>query len=109
MAATWKILNCDRTVSLGGEEDVITKVHFHVSDTETVSDVVHSGQRQDQVDINTDDLSDFTAYASVSEANIIAWVKASLGAEEVSAIEATVANQIALSKGSGTATGVPWG
>jgi len=34
MTATWKIAACDRTVSLGGEADVITNVHWDVTDKE---------------------------------------------------------------------------
>ena len=35
MAATWKVVACDRTVALGGEADVITTVHWEVTDEET--------------------------------------------------------------------------
>ena len=47
----------------------------------------------------------FTAYASLTEAQVIAWVKDKLDAE---AIEASLTAQIAAQKAPVTATGVPW-
>tara|TARA_R110000824_G_scaffold368510_1_gene557840 strand:- start:84 stop:410 length:327 start_codon:yes stop_codon:yes gene_type:complete len=108
MAATWKIAACDRTVSLGGKADVITHIHWNVKDEETVSDVVHSGSLYGSVGIDTDDLSSFIAYASVTEANAIAWAKEALGSDEVTRLETDVADQITLSKTPVTGTGVPW-
>ena len=108
MAVTWKITGCDRTVSLGGEADVITHIHCEVTDAETVSDVVHSGRQYGSVGIDTSDLSSFIAYASVTEANAIAWAKEALGADEVTRLETDVASQITLSKTPVTGTGVPW-
>ena len=108
MAATWKIAACDRTVSLGGEADVITTVHWNVTDKETVDGVDHFGSEYGAVGIDTDDLSSFTAYADVTEANAIAWAKAALGSDEVTRLEEDVAAQITLSKTPVTGTGVPW-
>tara|TARA_R100001244_G_scaffold2854_1_gene4195 strand:- start:2053 stop:2379 length:327 start_codon:yes stop_codon:yes gene_type:complete len=108
MAATWKIAACDRTMSLGGEADVITDIHWTVTDEETVNDVVHSGRRYSSVSLDTSDLSSFTAYASVTEANAIEWAKEALGSDEVTRIEAAVAAEITLSKTPTHGTGVPW-
>jgi len=108
MAATWKIAACDRTVSLGGKADVITTVHWNVKDNETVDGVDHSGSRYGSVGIDTDDLSSFTAYADVTEADAIAWTKAALGSDEVTRLEEDVAAQITMSKTPTHGTGVPW-
>ena len=108
MATTWKIAACDRTVSLGGEADVITTVHWNVQDNETVDGVDHSGRQYGSVGIDTDDLSSFTAYADVTEANAIEWAKAALGSDEVTRLETDVAAQVTLSKTPVTASGVPW-
>ena len=108
MAVTWKVVACDRTVALGGEADVITSVHWEVTDEETVSDVVHHGRQYGSVGIDTDDLSSFIAYASVTEANAIAWAKEALGSDEVTRLETDVAAQITLSKTPTHGTGVPW-
>jgi len=108
MAVTWKVVACDRTVSLGGEADVITNVHWEATDTETVSDVVHSGRQYGSQAIDTSDLSSFTAYASITEANAVTWAKAAMGSDEVTRIEDSVAAQITESKTPVTGTGVPW-
>ena len=104
MTATWKVSSCNRTVSLGGEADVITNVHWEVSD----EDDNHYGRQYGSSGIDTSDLSDFIEYADVTEANAIAWAKDALGPDEVTRLEADVADQIALSKAPVTGTGVPW-
>ena len=108
MAVTWKIAACDRTVSLGGEADVITHIHWNVKDKETVDGVDHSGSQYGSVGIDTSDLSDFTAYADVTESVAIAWAKEALGSDEVTRLETDVADQITLSKTPVTGTGGPW-
>ena len=104
MTATWKVISCNRTVSLGGEADVITNVHWEVSD----EDGAHAGRQYGSSDIDTSDLSDFIEYADVTEANAIEWAKDARGSDEVTRLEADVADQIALSKAPVTGTGVPW-
>ena len=74
MAATWKVVACDYAKSLGGEADVITNVHWEITDV----DGAHSGRVYGSVTIDTSDLSSFTAYGSVTEANAIAWAKTAL-------------------------------
>jgi len=104
MTATWKVSSCNRTVSLDGEADVITNVHWEVSD----EDDNHYGRQYGSSDIDTSDLSGFIEYADVTEANAIEWAKAALGSDEVTRLEADVASQIALSKTPITRRGVPW-
>ena len=108
MTAAWKIVECDRTISLGGKADVITTVHWEITDSETVDGVAHHGRQFGAANIATDDLSSFTAYADVTEADAIAWAKEALGSDEVERLGADVAAQIALSKTPKTGTGVPW-
>ncbi len=52
--------------------------------------------------------SGYVAYDSLTEAKVRSWVKATLGADEVAAVEAKVAAQITKSKTPPTAWGVPW-
>jgi len=108
MTATWKVSSCDRALSQGGEADVITRVHWDIKDEEIVGDDTHHGRQQGSVAIDTEDLSDFIAYADVTEDDAIAWAKAALGSDEVTRFETEVASQIALSKAPLTGTGVPW-
>ena len=49
MAATWSIVNLDRAVSLDSKKDVVTTVHWEVTDSEDVGSgddaVTHTARR----------------------------------------------------------------
>ena len=51
------------------------------------------------------DADGYTAYADITEAQAIGWVKADVDAD---AVEASIAAQIADSKAPAISTGVPW-
>ena len=109
MAVTWNVIQTERETTNGG----ITACHWSASDSETVgagdSAVVHPGSSNGVCSFTPDHTAGgFTAYASVTEANAIAWVKASMGADEVAAVEAGIAAQITESKTPTNASGVPW-
>ena len=112
MAVTWDVVSLDATKTVGSLSDVVTTVHWTASDSETVgsgySAVVHSGSRYGSVGLAEADSSSFTAYASITKDNAIAWVKAALGSDEVRRIETSIAAQITESKTPTTTTGVPW-
>ena len=112
MAATWEIFNLNRELSLDGKSDVVTAVHWQVIDAETVGSgldaVTHNGRCYGSCELDTSDLSSFTAYADITEADAIAWAKTALG-DQVTAYEKSVADQITESKTPPTTgTGVPW-
>ena len=108
MAATWKVVACDYAKSLNSKADVITVVHWEVTDSETVSGVAHFGRTYGAQALDTSDLSSFVAYASVTEANAISWAKAAMGSDEVTRQETAVASQITESKTPTSGTGTPW-
>ena len=108
MAATWKVVACDYAKSLNSKADVITVVHWEVTDSETVAGKVHSGRTYGAQALDTSDLSSFVAYGSVTEANAVAWAKAAMGSDEVPSQETAVAAQITESKPPTSGTGTPW-
>jgi len=108
MAATWSIVELDRQISLNGKSDVVTAVHWQVIDSEVVDTVTHQGQCYGSSRLDTSDLSSFTAYADITEANAIAWAKAEIGSDQVAAYEKSVADQLTESKTPTTATGKPF-
>ena len=108
MAATWKVVACDYAKSLNSKTDVITVVHWEVTDSETVSGKVHHGRSYGAQALDTSDLSSFVAYGSVTEANAVAWAKAAMGSVEVTRHETAVAAQITESKTPTSGTGTPW-
>ena len=60
------------------------------------------------VGIPTDDLSNFTPYADITEAQALQWTKDALGAEEVASTEATVAAQLQAIENPTDGSGTPW-
>ena len=112
MAVTWNIAALDSTKAVGSLSDVVTTVHWTASDSETVgsgdSAVVHSGSAYGSVALAAADSSSFTAYADITKENAIAWAKAAIGSDEVTAIETRIAGQITESKTPTKTSGVPW-
>jgi hypothetical protein len=95
MATTWTIAQLDRQTSDG----LVTTAHWRVD----AVDDEHSAGTYGTVGFERG--TSFTAYASLTEAQVIAWVKDKL---DVEAIEAGLQTQIDAQKAPVTATGVPW-
>lgn len=109
MTTIWKVLQTERELANEG----ITVCHWSVVSSETVGSgeeaVVHEATAVGSCSLTPDHTaSDFIAYADVTEANAVAWVKASLGVDEVSSIESSLAAQITESKTPTSGLGVPW-
>ena len=100
----WQVSTMERTLTDGDLSDVVTTLHWQCTD----SDGDHHGRCYGAVGLSAPDADSFTAYADISEADAIAWAKAAIGEEQVTAYEASVASQIELSKNPTTSTGVPW-
>jgi hypothetical protein len=95
MTITWTITQLDRQTSDG----LVTTAHWRVD----AVDGEHSAGSYGTVGFERGE--SFIAYESLTEAQVIAWVKDKL---DVEAIETSLASQIALQKSPVTATGVPW-
>ena len=112
MAVTWDVVALDSTKSVGSLSDVVTSVHWTASDTETEgtgdSAVNYSGSEYGCVQLADADSGSFTAYKDITKDNAIAWAKAVLGSDEVTAIETRIAAQKAESKTPTMTSGVPW-
>ena len=100
----WTVSSMNRTLTDGDLSDVVTTLHWQCTD----SDGEHHGRCYGTISLEAPDADSFTAYADISEADAIAWAKAALGEEQVEACEASVANQIELSKNPVSGDGVPW-
>ena len=95
MTTTYSIVQLDRNTSDG----FVTTVHYNVTKT----DGDFSASTYGTVSFEAGEPT--TPFESLTEAQVIAWVKDKLG-EEV--IEAALAAQIAAKKNPTTATGMPW-
>ena len=104
MAVTWNIVGLDATKTVGSLSDVVTIIHWNVSD----EDSGHRGYTCGSVGLAAADSESFTAYTDITKDNAIAWAKAALGTDKVSEIEANVATQIQNSKNHTKTFGVPW-
>jgi hypothetical protein len=95
MTTTWTIAQLDRQTSDG----LVTTAHWRVD----AVDGEYTAGSYGTVGFERGDT--FISYESLTEAQVIAWVKDKLNVEE---IEASLAAQIAAQKNPTTATGVPW-
>ena len=101
MAVTWTISTLERNT-----DDGVVVAHWRASDSETVGEVEHVGSSYGTCGFTPDSTADgYTAYADITEAQAIEWVKADVDAD---AVEASIASQIADSKAPAITVGVPW-
>jgi len=88
---TWAVVQMDAYPEADGETDVVFNVHWTLTGTDgTYTGGVYGSQA---VTLNPDE--PFTPYADLTEAQVIGWVQDAMGAEQVAAYEANVAQQIA--------------
>mgnify|MGYP005661661833 CR=1 FL=1 len=101
MAVTWTISTLERNSS----DDGVIVAHWRASDV----DGDHSGSSYGTCGFTPDSSADgYTAYADITEAQAIGWVKDSMGEEAVTGVEDSIAAQIADSKAPSVAVGTPW-
>ena len=104
--ATWKIETLESNVADGG----VTVAHWRVTEQETVGSgddaVTYTASSYGTVGFTPDaDADGFIAYDSLTEANVLDWVYASVNKTEM---EAALTADIALQKTPTTTNGVPW-
>ena len=101
MAVTWTISTLERNTS----DDGVVVAHWRATDV----DGEHLGYSYGICGFTPDSTADgYTAYADITEAQAIGWVKDSMGEDAVTALESSIASQIAESKAPAISTGVPW-
>jgi len=97
MAVTWTISTLERNT-----DDGVVVAHWQASGV----DGEHSGSSYGACSFTPDaDADGYTAYADITETQVIEWVKAGVDAD---AVEASIAAQIADSKAPAITAGVPW-
>ena len=106
MAVTWSITNTEYN---NDSDKGVVHAAWQCTDSETVSDVVHTGTVSGMESYTPDASAEgYIAYDDLTEADVIAWVKATLGEDEVTRVEAKVAAKITKSKTPPTSWGLPW-
>lgn len=79
--------------------DVVYNVHWIVTGTSSELDPsgnAYSASSIGTQTLNTSDITDFTPIEDLTNAEVVAWTQAAMGAEQVTAIETGLDNQIAL-------------
>ena len=88
---TWNVVKMDAYPQEAGETDVVFNVHW----TLTGTDGTYTGYVYGTQGVTIDPDAPFTPYDDLTEAQVIGWVQEAMGAEQVAAYEASVAQQIA--------------
>lgn len=88
---TWSIAQLDAYPEYEGNTDVVFTAHWRLSAT----DGTYNGSVYGTVGLTLDPENPFTAFADLTEAQVIGWVQDALGEDAVAASEANVAQQIA--------------
>ena len=98
----WDVSTVDTYPTKDSKADVIHKVHWKLIATDDANNDADGNPQTADVygseGLDTSDLSSFTAFASVSKANVQAWVEASLNATDsdtVASLKTGLAAQIA--------------
>lgn len=103
---TWSVTQCDRYTNHAesGNDDVIFTLHW---DCVAVEDE-HSARHYGTLSLNLDDLSDFTSYADVTEAQVMGWLQDGLGEEVTQETEDAVQTALDRLLTPPVLKGVPW-
>jgi hypothetical protein len=104
---TWTIAQTDYVLSEDGLTNVINNLHWRLDATESSGGKEFTAGAYGTQSV-TADPDNFIDYSKVTEANCIAWVKAAMGADAVTALEAQLQGQIDLEITPTSGTGTPW-
>ena len=91
---TWDCKTVDTYPTKSDKTDVIFNVHWRLNGVDDTEDE-NAADSYGVVSLDTEDLSTFTAFADITEADVIGWVEAALGEEQVTALKASIDAQIA--------------
>ena len=103
ITSTWEVNTLERDLSDG----FVSKVIYRVKG---LDDGTEKARATGEVNFTKPSSlpSDFKAYDGLSESDCLTWVKDTLGATEVTAIETGLTNQINVLNTPVTGTGKPW-
>jgi hypothetical protein len=88
---TWTINQMDCYPEYEGEADVVFAVHWQL----VATDGTYNGSAYGSIGLTLDPDAEFVSFADLTEEQVIGWVQDALGEEQVAALEANVAKQIA--------------
>jgi len=92
----WNCKTVDAYVEEGGNDDVVYNVHWIVTGTTTEGGKEYSATNIGTRVLNIDDITNFIPFDQLTNDEVVAWTQATMGAEQVAAIETNIANAINL-------------
>ena len=113
--ATWTISQMEDYVdgpeggAHEGESRVVYTLHWQCTDELTVNEKTYRGRVYSTVSLEPfAEGATFTPWEDVTEAQALGWLSDALGAEEVTRVEESVAEQLEAKVNPTTLSGVPW-
>ena len=91
---TWNCKTVDTYPTKSDQTDVIFNVHWRLTGVDDTEDN-NAGDSYGVVPLDTEDLSTFTAFADITEADVIGWVEAAFGEDQIAAVKTSIDAQIA--------------
>ena len=92
---TWNVSTVD-VKEIDGNADTVFNVHWRLTGTDDAND--ESATVYGTIGLDTEDLSDFTAFADLTVSDVQGWVEAAMGADEVQSkkdgLDATIAELV---------------
>ena len=92
---TWNVSTVD-VKEIDGNADTVFNVHWRLTGTDDAND--ESASVYGTIGLDTEDLSDFIAFADLTVSDVQGWVEAAMGEEEVQAkkdsLDATIAELV---------------
>jgi hypothetical protein len=95
---TWDCKTVD-VKTIDGNEDTVFNVHWRLTGTDDVNNDAEGNPQTATVygsqELDTSDLSNFTAFADLTASDVQGWVESALGEDKVTELKTNVSNQIA--------------
>jgi hypothetical protein len=101
---TWKIEQLDYDVSAEGQSNVVICVHWRLVGTNGT----YSGQIYNTLALPFNPDKSFIEYADLTQKQIIDWVEANLGSENIAELKQNIDAQIEAQMHPKTGSGLPW-
>ena len=89
---TWNVSTVD-VKEIDGNADTVFNVHWRLTGTDDSND--ESASAYGTIGLDTEDLSDFIAFADLTVSDVQGWVEAAMGEEEVQVKKDSLAATIA--------------
>ena len=95
----WKVGECKVYPTKSGKSNVVHNVNWRLTATDDANNDSdgnpQTAESYGSVGLDTSDLSSFTNWSSLDAATVQGWIEAALGADEVTAMKASLDAQIA--------------